>query len=107
MADVNKRRGIFLLPSNINLSGATAARRAKKIKIKIIALLSKTKTLHVDHAFLYIFLPSQHDCDAKMPKLTFYGRRIFFPPSSINLSAVPKKSTPENSPTFDTFSKLK
>ena len=52
-----------------------SSEKGKKIIIIIIALLSKTKTLHVDHAFLYISLPSQHDCDAKMPNLTFYGRR--------------------------------
>ena len=43
--------------------------RQKRIKI------SKTTTLHVDHAFLYISLPSQHDYDVKIPNFTFYGGR--------------------------------
>ena len=33
---------------------------------KAIGLIKKTTTLHV-HAFLYIFLPSLHDYDVKMP----------------------------------------
>ena len=40
-----------------------------------IALLSKTTTLQVHHAFLYISLPSLHDYDVKMPNFTFYGGR--------------------------------
>ena len=40
-----------------------------------IGLMSKTTTLHVHHAFLYIFLPLLHDCDVKMPIFTFYGGR--------------------------------
>ena len=40
-----------------------------------IGLLSKTTSLHVHHAFLYISLPFLHDYDAKMPKFTFYGGR--------------------------------
>ena len=42
---------------------------------KAIGLLSKTTTLHVPHAFLYISLPSLHDYDVKMPNFTFYGGR--------------------------------
>ena len=42
---------------------------------KTIGLMSKTTTLHVHHAFLYIFLPLLHDCDVKMPIFTFYGGR--------------------------------
>ena len=34
---------------------------------KAIGLISKTTTLHVHHAFLYISLPSLHDYDVKMP----------------------------------------
>ena len=34
---------------------------------------SKTTTLHVQHVFLYISLPSLHDYDGKMPNFTFYG----------------------------------
>ena len=65
---------------------------------KVIGLLSKTTTLHVHHAFLYISLPLLHDYDVKMPSFTFYGGRktsddkLFF--LFLNLSAVPKKSTP-------------
>ena len=48
---------------------------------KAIGLLSKTTSLHVHHAFLYIFLPLPHDCDVKMPSFTFYvnKRRQTFP----------------------------
>ena len=31
------------------------------------------RMLHVQHTFLYISLPSLHDCDVKMPNFTFYG----------------------------------
>ena len=64
---------------------------------KAIGLLSKTTSLHVHHAFLYISLPLLHDYDVKMPSFTFYGGRktsddkLFF--LFLNLSAVPKKST--------------
>ena len=40
-----------------------------------IGLLSKTTSLHVHHAFLYISLPLLHDYDLKMPSFTFYGGR--------------------------------
>ena len=40
-----------------------------------IALLRKTTTLHVHHAFLYISLPSLHDYDVKMLNCKFYGGR--------------------------------
>ena len=39
---------------------------------KAIGLISKTTSLHVHHAFLYIFLPSLHDYDVKMPNFTMY-----------------------------------
>ena len=42
---------------------------------KAIGLLRKTTTLHVHHAFLYISLPSLHDCDVKMPNCKFNGGR--------------------------------
>ena len=42
---------------------------------KAIGLISKTTTLHVHHAFLYISLPSLHDYDVKMPNCKFYGGR--------------------------------
>ena len=37
--------------------------------------MTKTTTLHMHHAFLYISLPSHHDYDVKMPIFTFYGER--------------------------------
>ena len=42
---------------------------------KAIGLLSKTTSLHVHHAILYISLPLLHDYDVKMPSFTFYGGR--------------------------------
>jgi len=39
---------------------------------KAIDLISKTTILHVHHAILYIFLPSLHDYDLKMPNFTFH-----------------------------------
>ena len=38
---------------------------------KAIGLISKTTTLHLDHAFLNISLPSLHDYNVKVPKFTF------------------------------------
>ena len=66
---------------------------------KAIGLWSKTTSLHAHHPFLYISLPLLRDYDVKMPSFTFYGGRItsddklFF--LFLNLSAVPKKSTPQ------------
>ena len=37
--------------------------------------VSKRTTLHVRHAFLYIFLPFLHDLDVKMAIFAFYGER--------------------------------
>ena len=42
---------------------------------KVIGFISKTTTLHVHHAILYISLPSLHDYDVKMPDFTFHGGR--------------------------------
>ena len=62
-----------------------------------MGLLSKTATLHLHHAFLYISLPSLYDYDVKMPNFTLYGGRkqatSNFSFSFLNLGAVPKKST--------------
>ena len=58
---------------------------------KATGLLSKTTTMLVHHAFLYISLPLLHDYDVKMPSFTFYGGRktsddkLFF--LFLNLSA--------------------
>ena len=65
---------------------------------KAMGLWSKTTSLRAHHPFLYISLPLLRDYDVKMPSFTFYGGRItsddklFF--LFLNLSAVPKKSTP-------------
>ena len=37
--------------------------------------ISKTTTLHVHHACLYISLPVLHDYDVNMPKFSSYGVR--------------------------------
>ena len=42
---------------------------------KAIGLLSKTTSLHVHHAILYISLPLLHDYAVKMPSFTFYEGR--------------------------------
>ena len=42
---------------------------------KAIGLISKTTTLHVHHAFLYIPLPSLPDYNVKVPEFTFYRGR--------------------------------
>ena len=42
---------------------------------KKIGLISKTTTLHVHHAFLYISFLFLHDYDVKMPNFAFYGGR--------------------------------
>ena len=42
---------------------------------KAIGLISKTTTLHAQHTFLYISMPSLHDYGWKMPNFTFYGGR--------------------------------
>ena len=39
--------------------------------IKTIGLMSKTTTLHVHHAFLYISFLFLHDLDVKMPNFAF------------------------------------
>ena len=46
----------------------------EKVK-KVIGLISKTITLHVQHTFLYINLPSPHDYGVRIPNFTFYGGR--------------------------------
>ena len=63
-----------------------------------VGLISKTTTLHVHYTFFADYLPSLHDYDVKMPNFTFYGgskqATTNFFLLSLNLSAVPKKSTP-------------
>ena len=68
---------------------------------KTIGLLSKTSSLHLDHAFWCISLPLLRDHDVKIPNFYVLRRtqtsddEIFF--LFLNLSAVPKKSTPGRS----------
>ena len=50
-------------------------RRRQRKPQKPIGLMSKTTTLHVHHAFLYISLPSLHDYDVKWPKFKFTFER--------------------------------
>ena len=62
--------------------------------------MSKTKTLHVHHAFLYISLPSLHDYNVKMPNCSFYGGRKLVTSDDeifllfMNLHMVLRNSTP-------------
>ena len=62
-----------------------------------MGLLSKTTTLHLHDAFLYISLPSLYDNDMKMPNFTHNGGRkqatTNFSFLFLNLGAVLKKST--------------
>ena len=48
------------------------ARRTAK---KQLVWIDKTTTLRVHHTFLYIFFPSLHGCDVKLPVFTFYVER--------------------------------
>ena len=47
----------------------------ENVKKALLGWISKTTTLHVHFAFLFISLPSLRDYDEKMPKFTFYGGR--------------------------------
>ena len=50
-------------------------RRRQRQRQKAMSLVGKTTTLHVHHAFLYIFLPSLHEYDVKWPNVKlFWGR---------------------------------
>ena len=42
---------------------------------KTIGFITKTTTLHVHDAFLYISFPFMNNYGVKMPKFTFYGER--------------------------------
>ena len=50
---------------------APSWRRRQQERQKTIGLMSKTTTLHVRHAFLYISLPSLHNYDGKWPNFKF------------------------------------
>ena len=41
------------------------------IEKKAVGLISKTTTLHMHHAFLYISVPSLPDYNVKVPEFTF------------------------------------
>ena len=62
-----------------------------------MGLISKTTTLHVHHAFLYISLPSLHGYDVKLPNFVFCGERkqatTKFNFDLLNLNMVPWNST--------------
>ena len=60
-----------MISGTLRSNDADGNENVKKTK----GLISKTTTLHVHHAFLYISLPSLHDYDVKMPNFTFYGGR--------------------------------
>ena len=49
-------------------------RQGKRKQVKQVKI-SKTTTLLVDHAFLYISLPSLHDYAVELLSFTFSGRR--------------------------------
>ena len=59
------------------MSGTTRSNDAdgNKNDKKTKYLISKTTTLHVHHAFLYISFLFLHDFDVKMPNFAFYGGR--------------------------------
>ena len=62
----------YHLPRNIRKLKQRRPRATRTAK-KTIDLFSKTITLHVQHTFLYISLPSLHDYDVvKMLNFTFY-----------------------------------
>ena len=58
----------FLLNDSLNIGrrvtrNLTKPRRRRQRERQAIGLMSKTTTLHVHHAFLYISLPSLHNYD--------------------------------------------
>ena len=50
-------------------------RKRQRERQKSIGWIGKTTTLHVQHALLYISLPSLHDYDVKMSGFAFYAGR--------------------------------
>ena len=71
---------------------------------KTIGLMSKTTTLHVHHAFLYISLPSLHNYDVKWPNFKFTWERERqadkFYQLCQNLGAVPSLQLQSKFPSF-------
>ena len=66
-------RVIFLSYANSRELKQQQRRRTENGIKAAIGLISKTVTLHVHHAFLYIFSPSLHGYDVKLPNFTFCG----------------------------------
>ena len=66
MGSKNRRTPLLILGSLGNDDGEVNENGKEGID-----LISKTTTLQVHHAFLYISLPSLHDYDVKMPNFTF------------------------------------
>ena len=65
----------FLSPSS-DIRDLTKPRRRRQLeRQKTIGVMSKTKTLHVHHAFLYVSLPSLHNYDVKWPNFKFTCER--------------------------------
>ena len=67
----------------------------ENVKNKKMVYQGKPKICTSITFFLYVFLPSLHEHNVKMPNFTFYGRNasgeeFFF--LFLNLSAVPKKA---------------
>ena len=71
---------------------------------KATGLMSKTTTLHVHHAFLYISLLSLHNYDVKWPNFKFTLERERqadkFYHLCLNLGAVPSLHLQPNVPSF-------
>ena len=85
-------------------------RRRQRERQKTIGLLSKTKTLHAHHAFLYISLPSLHNYDVKWPNFKFTWERERqgdkFYHLCPNLSAFPFLKLQAKSPSFKSQDEL-
>ena len=50
---------------HVNRDLTNPRRRRQRERQKTLGLMSKTTTLHVHHAFLYISVPSLHNYDVK------------------------------------------
>ena len=59
--------GIYIVLGSLSNDDANGNENGKKA----IGLISKTTTLQVHHAFLYISLPSLPDYNVKVPEFTF------------------------------------
>ena len=85
---------------------ATATRTAKEQ----LVFVSRTTTLQVHHAFLYISLPSLHVHEVKMPHFTFSGERerkatTFFFLSCPSIYSL-RIQLQKNQPTFDKLNEI-